>query len=1227
MVGDTEGDVVDDTSVADTVTGDTSITEDTTQVDTTQPPVGCEDPIPEPTSGVCSVTAGSESALLLRGDIVLPEGILERGSVLVVNGFVTCSGCDCASEAAAQGATVIACAHGVIAPGFVNAHDHITYDQWAPVPHGTTRYDHRNEWRTGENNKPEIDYSSNSHSLGDAWGEARQVMAGTTSLFGSGAERGFLRNLDKPYGLERITHLDATPDVFPLGSGSIKDSGCSGYDLPDENVVENTAAYVPHVAEGVLVGARNEYVCLSGEDPTGVDVMGVNTAYIHGVGVNSADIALMAGEGGSLIWSPRTNTDLYGFTADAPTYDRLGARIGLGTDWTISGSVNMLRELRCAEEWNVYWNNYFSDKQLVDMATYGAAEAVGFGDILGSLTPGKAADITIWDGRTNTGYRAILDGQVDDVQLVLRGGTPLTYGSNTYFRRGTPLYGEPALVDALSDRPLDWSKYDHTLWPSEGSLPAPCEELDVCGTTKKLCVAEQLEDTVDGSSALTTISLADFRSTLEPIAYGLFFCDTPTNEPSCTPFRPNEFTGEMVAGDMDGDGYADGVDNCPDYFNPPRPMDGGVQPDVDSDGLGDVCDPCPFDANTTSCSSVDPDDVDGDGFLNPNDNCPSIPNTDQADGDQDGIGDLCDKCPEDSNPGGAPCPVSIYDVKKKVVGFGEAVAVNGVVVTAVASNAYTVQLPSDATGYDGAAYSALYVFNGSDPKPAIGDVVDVSGVVEDYFGQIELANSTWTLVTAGGSAPAPLIVTPAEVAVGGANADAYEALLVTVQGVSVLDIAPTGQTGETVAGEFTVTGNLSVDDQIFRVDPFPVVGQVYTSITGVLRFTWERNKLLPRSADDYVEGAPLLYSLEPQQSWVYAGQTGVTTSPALTVGLTNSAIEATTVTVTSGASSDLAIVGGGVTLGTGDLEAVVTVDATTANADVTVTATLDDVTLTAHVTVLAADHVPAPASLVPGGDVVTTGETATFTLTLDTPAPPAGLDVTLSATGPFETVPATVSFAAGEMEQTFDVVAKSDATGVITVTATTTAGTLDGDVEVIDAVLVGLLLDEVFYNPADADDGLEWVRLYNGTGAAVDLSGYSLGWGGNDYTYGTMQLSGTVAAGACFLVGGPTSNASNGAPTFDQTTKFDPNIQNSGATADGVALFNVQASAITGSTVPIDAVIYGDANTNNLKDGSGAAPAPHTAAAAPGSSLVRQTSTTWGVSATPNGSGCIVITQ
>lgn len=78
------------------------------------------------------------------------------------------------------------------------------------------------------------------------------------------------------------------------------------------------------------------------------------------------------------------------------------------------------------------------------------------------------------------------------------------------------------------------------------------------------------------------------------------------------------------APDGDGDGVPDSTDNCPTVPNPD-------QADGDGDGIGDACDQTPG----------GPDD-DGDGVPNDRDNCPTVPNPDQADSDGDGIGDACD---------------------------------------------------------------------------------------------------------------------------------------------------------------------------------------------------------------------------------------------------------------------------------------------------------------------------------------------------------------------------------------------------------------------------------------------------------------------------------------------------------------------------------------------------------------------------------------------------------
>ena len=107
--------------------------------------------------------------------------------------------------------------------------------------------------------------------------------------------------------------------------------------------------------------------------------------------------------------------------------------------------------------------------------------------------------------------------------------------------------------------------------------------------------------------------------------------------------------------DIDNDGIFDIADNCPDNCNT-------QQLDADNDGIGDVCDDtsgcggCGQPACEVSC------DIDNDGILNAEDNCPDNCNIGQSDADSDGIGDACDPDPNCSGCGQDPCEVECHTV-------------------------------------------------------------------------------------------------------------------------------------------------------------------------------------------------------------------------------------------------------------------------------------------------------------------------------------------------------------------------------------------------------------------------------------------------------------------------------------------------------------------------------------------------------------------------------------
>ncbi len=1047
---------------------------------------------------VCEVTAG-DGGRVITGDVLTPSAIHVGGQVVVdAQGkilYVGCdwstdTSCDAACQAAAASATKVTCPKGVISPGLINTHDHITFAHNFPYNDTGERYEHRHDWRKGLHGHTKISVSGSASSDQVRWGELRFLMGGATSTNGSGSQPGILRNLDRD-DQDGLNQKPVNYDTFPLGDsgGEQLDNGC-GYPSPvNESSIASDDAYTPHVAEGINMYAENEFVCLSDANP-GHNVLVDQSAYIHGVGLTASDYANMAANGTSLIWSPRTNITLYGDTAIVTEASRFGVLIALGTDWIATGSMNMLRELQCADSLNkTYFGGYFSDRDLWMMATANAAAVTGTDDVIGILAPNKVADIAIFDGAVHPNYRAVIDAEPKDVALVLRGGKVL--------------YGDADVVSAI---------------PSSGS----CDTVDVCGKQKGLC----LQDDIGKSYSALKSDAGNM--------YPAFFCGTPDKEPTCTPTRPtavngsSTYSGSASADDTDGDGVPNASDNCPTIFNPIRPMDGGKQADFDEDSVGDACDVCPLDANTSACTSFDPNDVDSDSIPNATDNCPKVANANQADADGDQKGDACDPCPNAPNPGDSGCPATIYDIKQGFVPVGSVVALTHQLVTGRTSKGFYLQIKPGDPDYEpaiGAHFSGIYVYDPTNTV-AVGDRVTLSAAtITNYYDQIELTHPTTTVVTSGNEAPPdPVVATPADVATGGSKAGPLESVIVQVQNVTVTDIAPAPGPGDNApTNEFVVDGSLRVNDYLYLISPFPAVGQNYASLTGILDWRNGNSKLELRGPADVVGGAPVLIGFAPDHAFVRVGQTSVQTIPTpVTVTLSNATTSDTFVAVTSATPGALTVVGGGVTVLAGQASAPVLLNGVAQAADVKLTATLGTASIESHVRVLGAGEQPSLVSITPSSATVSPGATFAFTANLDIPANVGGAIVSLTLNpANAGTIPATVTIPANQISASFNYV-DGNTVQSATITGALGSGTASANISISAASNGGLVINEVDYDMVGTDNA-EWIEIYNAGNAPVSLSGKSLVLvnGANATVYATVDLSpaGTINPGQYLVVG------------------------------------------------------------------------------------------------------------
>ena len=816
--------------------------------------------------GSCAISkVGTTAAVLVHGRLLTPTDPLDGEVLIDESGTIACVAASCTMPpayvtdaakytATYAGATEVTCADAVISPGLINPHDHITFANTPPLPHGTERFEQRHDWRKGIRGHKKISTWGTGGGNAVILAELRFLMSGTTSAASAGGAAGLIRNVDStPAELEGVAVKIVNSDTFPLKDSTpptpFPPATCDGYSPTRATAASITAfdGYLPHIAEGIDDAAHMEIVCQS--DPTNDaahDLLAKQTAVIHGIGLTAADIAEYHPTQTALIWSPRSNIDLYGNTAPVVEYDHLGVQIALGTDWLPSGSMNMSRELRCADEYNKkYLGGHFSDRQLWQMVTQNAAFAIGAKDALGALKPGYAGDLAIFSAAVSKDYRAVLDAGVEDVILVLRGGKVL--------------YGDDAIMSQV------------------GLHGETCEDMDVCGIKKKVCVKQDV-GTVDLKTLLATTVKNPTNGNAPELLYPPFFCKnaTPTNEPSCTPYRgptassttATQYINGITPTDKDGDGVEDKDDNCPNVFNPIRPMDGAKQPDTDGDGIGDACDKCPL-AMGETCTRPSGDDLDDDGVANGADNCPEIANADQADDDKDGKGNACDVCPTTPNVGQTKCAASftVQELRDPSVATHPAAGstrakVVDLYVTALrtagtGSRGFYAQLDNG-----GLPFSGLFVDTGAvNPTVSVGNKVEVEGDYEEVSKVTTLKNAVIKVTGVGTTLPfGPIVVTTAEISnvllVDGAKAEGLESMLVEVDAVKVTVMnpdAPKDFDELTIADAATTTGPLRVDDYMFdALDNTYAVDTAFSKIIGIAGFSFANRKIFPRTAADLV---------------------------------------------------------------------------------------------------------------------------------------------------------------------------------------------------------------------------------------------------------------------------------------------------------------------------------------------------------------------------------------
>lgn len=379
---------------------------------------------------------------VLTGTVVAPNNVITDGAISISGQTIAAVG---QRTAVSAGGTVIKTA-GIILPGFIDLHNHLTWNvlpRWIPSHKFNNRYDWQDVAEYDrELQAPHTFALSQAECEAEIFAEIKALAGGATSAVGSPAPadkfpdnkacaKGLVRNLDTFSDLPFTPPAKDDPceskddyqvlfdvvdnEIFPIemSNNRIRFLGCvlrSG----------TLKSVVIHLSEGspTDASAHREFAMLKN---TGLMTPGL--VIVHGTALRLPDFQDMAGKA-ALVWSPRSNDELYGATTNIPAAQQASVQIAIAPDWSPSGSAGMLQELGYA--YRRY--PYFTSDQLVSMATSVPAQISRLDDKLGSLSPGLLADIVVIRDKGDTPSHTVVTATPADISLVIVGGQPL-YGN------------------------------------------------------------------------------------------------------------------------------------------------------------------------------------------------------------------------------------------------------------------------------------------------------------------------------------------------------------------------------------------------------------------------------------------------------------------------------------------------------------------------------------------------------------------------------------------------------------------------------------------------------------------------------------------------------------------------------------------------------------------------------------------------------------------------------
>jgi cytosine/adenosine deaminase-related metal-dependent hydrolase len=354
-----------------------------------------------------------------------------------------------------RGDCVIDLGGAFVLPGLVNAHDHLELNHYGRLKF-RDRYHNATEWiddmRPRLRDDPAI-AAGRAHPLRDRLliGALKNLLAGVTTV---AHHNPVYREMGGSFPV-RIVRRFGWAHSYALEHGPVGAHGEDGGEVRGRfRATSPDVPFIVHAAEGVDAAAAAEIDRLESEG-----CVRDNTVLVHGVAMSDARWRRVSARGARLVWCPASNHFLFGRTAPVGRWlaaDRSSHRIALGTDSRVTGTRDLLEEMRCAAR-----HADVSAADVLRMVTTAAADALRLDH--GRLTAGAAADLVVVPHLADDPSRALLACTRRDLALVMIGGCPrvadrafaAAFSARRVAGRRLVVDGEEKIADAALVRRLE----------------------------------------------------------------------------------------------------------------------------------------------------------------------------------------------------------------------------------------------------------------------------------------------------------------------------------------------------------------------------------------------------------------------------------------------------------------------------------------------------------------------------------------------------------------------------------------------------------------------------------------------------------------------------------------------------------------------------------------------------------------------------------------------------